>query len=306
MKALMNTAHAAALTIVMAGALRAFYTATASAETTLHTVLDRKKLIVGTTYNSPPTGYLDAQGHVLGYAPDIARYIAKRLGVDLEFVQITASTRIPLLTTGRIDVEIAVTTPQKARNEVVDFTYAHIWDDGVLLVRDGSSLNPEDYRTPDTVMGGTQGNGFVENWKKAYPEAKFKLFREEPEVVVALQNKDVDAYLVNSFTAARFAKAAPGLAVSQPWKRSEDALMVRQDNSKWRNWLNWTLQRMWAEGTIKALYNKWYHVDPGWNMGDNGQLQQRVEVIGKTDDPWQPLPDGFMDALLGDESYAIK
>ena len=67
----------------------------ASAESTLHTVLQRKKLIVGTTYDSPPTGFLDAQGHVMGYAPDLARYLAKRLGVGLEFVQITAATRVP-------------------------------------------------------------------------------------------------------------------------------------------------------------------------------------------------------------------
>src|SRR5438034_11768682 len=83
----------------------------AAAESTLNTVLKRGKLLVGTTFDSPPTGSLDAQGNVVGYAPDLARYIAKRLGVELEFVQITAATRVPLLQTGRIDVEIEVTTP---------------------------------------------------------------------------------------------------------------------------------------------------------------------------------------------------
>src|SRR5262249_48324842 len=172
----------------------------AAAESTLNTVLKRGKLLVGTTFDSPPTGSLDAQGNVVGYAPDLARYIAKRLGVGLEFVQITAATRVPLLQTGRIDVEIAITTPQKARNEVVDFTLAHMWDDGVLLVQQGSSLKPADYKSPTKTIGGTQGNGFVENWKAEYPEAKFKLYREEPEVVVALKNGQVDAYLVNAFT----------------------------------------------------------------------------------------------------------
>src|SRR5262249_2632460 len=155
----------------------------AAAESTLQTVLKRGKLLVGTTFDSPPTGSLDAQGNVVGYTPDLARYIAKRLGVEVEFVQITASTRIPLLQTGRIDVEMAITTPQKQRNEVVDFTLAHRWDDGILLVRPGSSLNPQDYKSPSKTIGSTQGNGFVENWRAEYPEAKFKLFREEPEVV---------------------------------------------------------------------------------------------------------------------------
>ncbi len=277
----------------------------AAQESTLTTVQKRGKLLVGVTYDSPPTGYLDAQGNLLGYTPDLARYIAKRLGVEVEFVQITAATRVPLLTTGRIDVEMAITTPQKVRNEVVDFTLAHMWDDGVLLVRKGSSLNPEDYKNPAKTIGGTQGNGFVENWRAAYAQAKFKLYREEPEVVVALRNSEVDAYLVNAFTGARFAKAA-NMAVSEPWKRSENAFMVRQNDSKWRNWLNWTLQRMFAEGTIHKLYVKWYDMEPNFKMGDNGQLQQRIEIIGKTDDPWKDLPAGFMEALLGDKSYALK
>ncbi len=66
----------------------------AAQESTLTTVQKRGKLLVGVTYDSPPTGYLDAQGSLLGYTPDLARYIAKRLGVEVEFVQITAATRV--------------------------------------------------------------------------------------------------------------------------------------------------------------------------------------------------------------------
>jgi polar amino acid transport system substrate-binding protein len=294
-----------ALLLVGVLALAVASMSSAAAEPTLHTVLKRGKLLVGTTYDSPPTGYLDEKGNVLGYAADLARYIAKRLGVELEFVQITAATRVPLLQTGRIDVEIAVTTPQKVRNEVVDFTLAHMWDDGVLLVRTGSSLNPADYKTTSKTIGSTQGNGFVENWKAEFPDAKFRLYREEPEVVVALKNRQVDAYLVNSFTGGRFAKTQ-GLAMTEPWKRSENAFMVRQDDSKWRNWLNWALQRMWIENTVHKLYMKWYGMEPNFHMGDNGQIQQRVQIIGKTDDPWQPLPAGFLETLLSDKSYMLK
>jgi ABC-type amino acid transport substrate-binding protein len=66
-------------------------TASAHADQTLDTVLKRGKLVAGITYDSPPSGYLDAQGNVLGYCADVARYLAKRLGVGVEFVQITAS-----------------------------------------------------------------------------------------------------------------------------------------------------------------------------------------------------------------------
>jgi len=277
----------------------------AQAESTLHTVLQRGKLIAGITFDAPPSGYVDGQGHVLGYCADVARYVGKRLGVPVEFVQVTAASRVPLLRTGRIDAEFAITTPQKVRNEVVDFTYSYIWDNAVLLVRSGSSTNYKDYIGDTKVMGATQGNGFVDNWKKESPNAKFKLYREETDVVLALKKGDIDAYLANQFNATRFAKSG-GLAISAPWKTSPDAIMVRQDDSKWRNWLNWALQRMWLEGTLQKLYVKWYGIEPNFRLGDDGEIQQRVEQIGKTDDSWKPLPDNFLTTLLGDKSYTLN
>ena len=277
----------------------------ARAESTMKTVLDRGQLLAGITYDSPPSGYLDAQGNVMGYCTDVARYMAKRLGVTIQFVQITAATRVPLLRTNRIDAEFGITTPQKVRNEVVDFSLAYIWDNAVLLVRDGTSTNLADYKNAEKTIGATQGNGFIDNWKKESPNAKIKEYREEADVVAALKNGAVDAYLANQFNAVRFGKSG-GLAVSVPWKESPDAIMVRQDDSKWRNWIDWALQRMWAEGTLQKLYAKWYGIEPNFRLGDNGELQQRVTEIAEKDDPWKPLPDGFLDQLLGDKSYLIK
>ena len=87
----------------------------ARAESTLQTVLKRGEFLAGITADSPPSAYLDAQGRQVGYCADVARYLARRLGVKLTFVPVTAASRIPLLTTGRIDAEVAVTTPQKNR-----------------------------------------------------------------------------------------------------------------------------------------------------------------------------------------------
>jgi len=291
--------------LVALGAFVLVAASSARAEGTLETVLKRGKLISGITFDSPPSGYLDAQGNMLGYCADVARYIAKRLGVGLEFVQITASSRVPLLRTGRIDAEIAITTPNKVRNEVVDFTYTYISDNGVLLVREGQSTKVEDYFATNKVIGSTQGNGFVAGWKIIHPDAQFRLYPEESSVIVAVKKGDVDAVLTNEFSAHRFAQSG-GLVYTKPWTTSPDSIMVRQDDSRWRNWLNWALQRMWVEGTLQKLYKKWYGVDVNFRMGDAGEIQSRVTEIGQTDDPWQPLPEGFLDALMGDKSYTLQ
>jgi polar amino acid transport system substrate-binding protein len=274
------------------------------ADPTLQTVLKRQELLAGITSDSPPSAFLDAQGHQVGFCADVARYLSRRLGVKLTFVPVTAASRIPLLTTGRIDAEIAVTTPQKVRNEVVDFTYSYIWDNAVLLVKAGASTNVADYQNPTKRIVATQGDGFVDRWKQVSPDAKFQFFREPSDVVGALRKGDADAAIVNQTGAAIFVRAG-GLVMTGPWTNSPDAIMVRQDDSKWRNWLNWALQRMWVEGTFQKLYQKWYGVEPAYGLGDYGQIQPRVMEIGKTDDPWTKLPDGFLDALLGPDSWKL-
>jgi len=278
--------------------------APAQAESTLQTVLQRGTFKAGIVADAPPAAILDATGHQIGYSADVARYLAKRLGVKLEFVPVTPASRVPLLTSGRIDAEVAVTTPNKVRNEVVDFTYSYIWDEGILITRAGESSNYHDYLNDTKVIGASQGNGAVPRWQLISPNAKFKFFGDDQAVVLALKKGDVDGHITTRMAAQIFAKSG-GLNISETWTNSPDAIMVRQDDSKWRNWLNWALQRMWVEGTLQKLYQKWYGMAPPFSLGDYGQVQPRIMEIGQTDDPWKELPPGFLDTLLGDKSYTL-
>jgi polar amino acid transport system substrate-binding protein len=278
--------------------------APAQAESTLESVLKRGTFKAGIVAAAPPAAMLDASGHQIGYSADVARYLARRLGVKLEFVPVTSASRVPLLNTGRIDAEVAVTTPNKVRNEVVDFTYSYIWDEGVLITRAGESSNYRDYLNPTKVIGAEQGTGAIPRWQLISPNAKFKFYSDDQSVVLALKKGDVDGHITTRMAAQIFAKSG-GLSIGETWTNSPDAIMVRQDDSKWRNWLNWALQRMWVEGTLQKIYQKWYGVPPPFSLGDYGQVQPRVTEIGQTDDPWHELLPGFLDTLLGDKSYTL-
>jgi polar amino acid transport system substrate-binding protein len=69
-----------------------------------------------------------------GYEPDIARAIAERLGVELEFVRVNAATRIPLLAEGRIDFTIATMGHNTQRDGQVRFIRPHYYQSETALV----------------------------------------------------------------------------------------------------------------------------------------------------------------------------
>ena len=79
----------------------------ARAESTLDKILKEKKIRVAIDVGNPPFGILDKEGQPDGSDVAVARQMAKDMGVELEFVQVPSTGRIPALLAGRADVTIA-------------------------------------------------------------------------------------------------------------------------------------------------------------------------------------------------------
>jgi ABC-type amino acid transport substrate-binding protein/ABC-type amino acid transport system permease subunit len=69
-----------------------------------------------------------------GYEPDLARKIAERLGVGVEFVRVNAASRIPLLAEDRIDLVIATMGHNTQRDGQVRFIRPHYYQSETALV----------------------------------------------------------------------------------------------------------------------------------------------------------------------------
>jgi polar amino acid transport system substrate-binding protein len=257
----------------------------------LTAILKRGKLIAGVRFDYPPMGYVDQNGANAGFGPDIAREFAKHLGVELELVQTRSETRIPLLRNGTTDLDIGPTTPEKVRDEVVDFSYAYVWDRSTIVVRSGMSRKPQDYYQDSTsAVGAIQGSNFVGLWKKLAPNANMKLYQEYTDLMLALAQKKVDFIVISEVTAhqllEKLGDRAKDLVVGEPYLSDPQAIILPENDSKWRDWVNWGLQRLWADGTFQILYKKHYKIDPPFHIWENGQLQPLVQTIGKNCDPW--------------------
>src|SRR5574337_238784 len=86
----------------------------------LANIKSKGTLVVGTKADYPPFGYLDPSGKIVGFEPDLAADVAKRLGVKLELVPVVAPNRIQFLEQGKIDLMIATMSDTPERRKVVD------------------------------------------------------------------------------------------------------------------------------------------------------------------------------------------
>ncbi len=92
-----------------------------SAESTLKTVLQRGTLRVGDCLSFAPFGFYNKDGAADGYDVDLAKELAKQMGVKLEVVNTTSANRIPNLQTSKVDVVFCNFTRNLERAKEIAF-----------------------------------------------------------------------------------------------------------------------------------------------------------------------------------------
>ena len=107
------------LIMKIAAALVALALSTGAAAATLADIISAGKIVVGVKQDYRPWGYLDAQGNIIGLEIDLAKDVARQLGVGLELVPVVASNRMEFLQQGRIDLIIATMGDNEKRRKVV-------------------------------------------------------------------------------------------------------------------------------------------------------------------------------------------
>ena len=88
-------------------------------------VADIKKkgeLTVGMLVDFPPYGTMNSSNQPAGYDADVARLMAKDLGVKLNLVPVTGPNRIPFLLTNKVDLLVTSLAVTTERTKQVQFS----------------------------------------------------------------------------------------------------------------------------------------------------------------------------------------
>ena len=100
----------------------------------LDLIQKRGTLIVGVKSDYPPFGMLDANGRLIGFEPDLAAELARRLGVQLQLVAVSSTNRLQKLQEGAIDVVVATLGDTPQRRQIATLIEPNYYASGVTVV----------------------------------------------------------------------------------------------------------------------------------------------------------------------------
>jgi polar amino acid transport system substrate-binding protein len=231
-------------------------------------VMQDKVLRAGIMTDSIPGAFYNENNEWVGFDVDIATEIAKRLGVELERVAVNNKTRIAFVQQGRIDMSVANMTHKRERDKSIDFSITYFFDGQKLLAPKGKFADWHDFVGKKiATMQGTTSEINIKNLLKELGDPDYEKnvisFQKESECFQALQMGRVAAWTTDSTILLGYAAKEPGKyeLVGDFFSNEPYGIGVPEDDSKWRDTINFTLQDMWMDGTYMAIYNKWYGPD---------------------------------------------
>lgn len=229
---------------------------------------------VGLMYNSIPAAYFNDKNEWVGFDVDIAEEVVKRIGgymgkeLKLERVKLNNKTRISFLTSGRIDMSIANMTHKRERDRTIDFSITYFFDGQKVLAKKGKYTKLEDFvgKRLASMQGTTSEKNAINLLKRLGDKEAEKhviSFQDEPSCFLALQQGKVAGWTTDSTILLGYAAKEPGQyeLVGEFFSDEPYGIGVPEDESTWRDSINFALQDMWQDGTYMKIYDKWYGPD---------------------------------------------
>lgn len=225
-----------------------------------------EKIIIGLDDSFPPMGFKNEQNEIVGFDIDIAKEVAKRLSVPVEFKAIDWSSKEAELSSGRIDciwngLDI---TPERQQNMLFSDPYMN--NRQLLFVKAGSSVKDFTDLAGKTV--GLQNASTADDNMEKQAEFKktvtVKKYTDYIEAFIDLENGRLAGVFADEIVGRYYMSKRPGKFVCIEKTFGSEAqfgIAFRKGNDKLRNLMQEKINEIVADGTGAKISEKWFGAD---------------------------------------------
>ena len=230
---------------------------------TLASVLETGTLRIGVSLFTPWT-IQDSDGQLVGYEIDVAKQLAKDLGVKPELHVLAWEKIIPALLNREIDLIAAgiVITPQRALK--VNFSQPYD-SSGIGLVTNialtKTFKGPKDLNRPEVTIASVTGTISEDVAQRVFPKAVQKTFSSSQEAIQAVTTGKVHGYVehepITTFTVIDHPDKVDE-PLSQPLLETKAGFAVNKQDPDFIHFLNAWITAHEADTWLESVHNYWF------------------------------------------------
>lgn len=260
-------------TLVACFGLTHFGLALAQSNDTLAKIKETRSITIGARDSQSPFSYkTSGTSDPIGYTNDICLRVVdaikKRLNlpaIEVRYVMMNSTNRIPLIQNGTADLDCASTTNTEARQQQVDFAPSHFVAGITAAVRRDSgikTLADLKGRTVATVSGSTSiqllrayeragGVEVQEVFGKDTVDA-FLSFTSGRAAAIVLDDIQLAALIANSRAPADY------VLLKESLREEPYGIMYRKHDPQFKEIVDGTVAAIMKSGEIDRIYAKWF------------------------------------------------
>ena len=237
--------------------------APAMAQSALNDILTGGVLKVGTTGDWNPMTMKDvATNSYTGYDIDVMNQLAADLGVTVEFVPTDWKTLVSGVSAGTYHITgSASMSPARAKAAGYSMSYFSLATVPLINKKDAERFKDwADLDKADVTVAATLGTTQEKQVKEFFPSAQYKIVEAPARDFQEVLAGRAQAHITSNVEAYKLVAQYPELMivpVSQPRARTPVAMLTRQDDQVWINYVNTWITLKKEAGFFDELATKW-------------------------------------------------
>lgn len=236
---------------------------TASDQNLYEQIKEEGVLRVGTEGTYAPYTFHNDEDKLTGYDVEVAREVANRLDLEIEFVETKWDAMFAGLNSKRFDMIANQVGIKPDRKEKYDFSEPYTISTAVLVARKGN----EDIQSFEDLEGKVAAQSLTSNYKEIAEEhgAEIEGVEGFNPAMQLLASQRADATVNDRLSVLDFLQKkgdnVPVEIVDRKEEASESAMMFRKGNEDLVKAVSGAIQEMKEDGTLSDISEKWFGED---------------------------------------------
>lgn len=232
-------------------------------QSTLEKIIQKGELRVGFEAGYMPFEMTDQKGNFVGFDIDMAKEMAKAMGVKFVPVNTAWDGIIPSLITDKFDIIASGMTVTQERNLKINFADPYIIVGQTILLNkkhEGTVKSYKDLNDPKYIVTSKLGTTGEQAVKRKIPNATYKSFETETEAALEAVNGKADAFVYDlPYCVVFMANQGGGklVFIDEPFTYEPLAWAINKGDPDFLNWLNNFLKQVKNDGRYDKIYKKW-------------------------------------------------